>query len=93
MGSVRFMSCSFYLSAAYVQLEFGESAAFIIDFTVHVLNNYWQTVYQSESCGNASQFTPSLAIPSHTELGGEPKWIPLDFGYHDVMHADQSERK
>ena len=21
------------------------------------------------------------------ELGGKPKWLPLNFGYHDVMHT------
>ena len=28
-----------------------------------------------------------LPVILWTELGGKPKWLPLNFGYHDIMHA------
>ena len=31
--------------------------------------------------------------PVITELGGKPKWLPLDFGYHDVMHTGPMYKK
>ena len=30
---------------------------------------------------------PSNPVILWIELGGRPKWLPLNFGYHDVMHT------
>ena len=44
---------------------------------------------QWDLCGyvNIHISLPPSPVTSWIELDGKPKWLPLDFGYHDVMRT------
>ena len=59
---------------------------------------YWQIKFSSSQWGLCEYviihtFLPPSLVISWIELGGKPKWRPLDFAYRDVMGTSPIEKR